>query len=88
MKLEVQLDDSEALALREKARAMGQEFSDYVGAVLRREARRPLRSLQQIAADVEKRRGGPLNMSEDEIGDMLEVAKHEMRAQRSQRAAP
>jgi hypothetical protein len=86
MTLEVQLNESEALALRQKAQAMGQEFSDYVGAVLRREALRPLRNLQQIAAEVEKRRGGPLNMSEDEIGDMLEVAKHEVRAQRNRQA--
>lgn len=78
MTLEVPLKESDALALRQKAQALGQEFSDYVGAVLRREALRPVRTLEQIAADVEKRRGGPLNMSEDEIGDMLETAKHEM----------
>ena len=86
MTLEIQLDDSEALALRQKAEALGQELAVYAGAVLRREARRPLRTLQQITADIEARRGEPLDMSEDEIGDMLEVAKHEMRTARHQQA--
>jgi hypothetical protein len=82
----VQLDDSEATALTQKAEAMGQKLTDYAGDILRREARRPLRKLEQIAADVEARRGGPLDMSEEEIGEMLETAKHDMRAQRNQRA--
>lgn len=87
MTLEVQLSDSDALALRQRAESVGQDLSAYVGAVLRREASRAPRTLEQIAGDIEKRRGGPLNMSEDEITDMLEIAKHEMRAERHQRTA-
>lgn len=75
MKLEVQLDDAEALSLRRKAESLGQELAGYVADVLRREARRPVRSFEQIAEDIEKRRGGPLDMGDDEIAEMLEVAK-------------
>jgi hypothetical protein len=87
MTLEVQLNESETKALHQKAEALGQEFADYVGTVLRREARRPLRDLRQIAADIETRRGGPLDMSEDQVVEMLETAKHQMRTDRNPQAA-
>lgn len=87
MTIEIQLSDSETVALQHKAQAVGQDLPAYVGDILRREARRPFRTLQQITKDVEKQRGEPLDMSADEIAEMLEIAKHEMRAERRLRAA-
>jgi hypothetical protein len=87
MTLEVQLTESEALALQQKADSMGQDLSAYAAELLRRDAARPIRSIEQIAQDIEKRRDEPLNMSEDDIGEMLETTKHAMRAERRQRAA-
>jgi hypothetical protein len=86
MTLDVHLDESDAVVLRQKAQALGQDLSAYVGAILHREARRPLRTVQQIADDIEQRCGEPLNMSENEISEMLETAKHEMRAERRRKA--
>jgi len=87
MTIEIQLNDSEAVALQQKAQAVGQDLPAYVSDILRREARRPFRTLRQITEDIEKQRGEPLNMTEDEIAEMLEIAKHEMRAERRLRAA-
>ena len=87
MTLEIQLTESEALTLRQKAESIGQDLPAYAAELLRRDAARPIRTFEQIAQDIEKRRGEPLNMSEDEISEMLETAKHEMRAERQQRAA-
>jgi hypothetical protein len=85
MTLAVQLTESEALALRQKAESIGQDLPAYAAELLRRDAATPIRTFEQIAHDIEKRRGEPLNMSEDEICEMLETAKHEVRAERRQR---
>jgi hypothetical protein len=85
MTIPIQLTDQEGAALRRKADATGQDLSTYAAAVLKRDACRPIRSIEQIASDIERLRGGPLEMTENQIGDMLETAKHEMRAERNQR---
>ena len=69
--------------MQKKAHAAGLDLQAYVAEMLRRDARRPLRSFEQIAADVAAR-GDANNMSEDEVSEMLEKAKHEMRAERKQ----
>lgn len=76
MTIQIQLTDQEELALRKKAEAAGQDLAAYAASMLKREARRPVRTIEQIAADIERRRGGPLDMTDDQISDMLEKAKH------------
>jgi hypothetical protein len=49
------------------------------------DTRRPIRDIEQIASDIEQRRGGPLDMTDVEIGEMLEKAKHDVRDERNQR---
>ena len=72
--------------LREQAERRGIDAETYAARLLARELARPRPTLEEIAAEIERRRGGPLNMTEDEISEMLEKAKHEMRAERRARA--
>ena len=84
MTIQIQISELEEQVLQKKAHAAGLDLQAYVAEMLRRDARQPLRSFEQIAADVTARRGEALNMSEDEVCEMLEKAKHEMRAERKQ----
>jgi|GEM_PF-1209459 len=76
---------SEAEAtLQAKARAAGLDLASYVATLVEQNGRRPL-SLEaisgQVAADFKAS-----GMTEDELGDILEQAKHAMRAERRSRA--
>ena len=71
--------DAEA-RLKAKADLAGVDLSTYVAALVEHNARHPM-SLAEIsgpvADDFEKS-----GMTEDELGDLLEEAKHAMRAER------
>ena len=80
MTLEISISPEAEARLREKAAAVGQEVAVYAAGVLERMAEAPL-SLREIS--------GPLfdefkasGMTDDELGDFLEEAKHRMRSQR------
>lgn len=88
MTIEVYLILEEELALREKARAEGLDLPTYATNMLKRDARQPARTFERISADIEARRGGPLDMPEEEISEMLEKAKHERRSERRVRDVP
>ncbi|HKQ50236.1 MAG TPA: hypothetical protein VJZ71_19330 [Phycisphaerae bacterium] len=84
MTLVVSISSDAEAKLREKAAAVGQDVSDYAAGVLERMADAPL-SLRDIS--------GPLldefkasGMSDEELGELLEAAKHRMRRER--RATP
>jgi len=85
MTIRVQLSEQEELALRRKAEVAGQNLQSYAADMLKRDAHRPVRTIEQIASDIAQRRGDPLNMSEDAVAEMLEKAKHAMREERSRR---
>jgi hypothetical protein len=82
MTLQIEIGASEEMALRRRAEANGQDLAAYAAELLRRVAIFPARSLDQIARDIEQRRGAPLDMDEDELSECLEAAKHQMRSER------
>jgi hypothetical protein len=80
MTIQIPLSPEAEARLREKAKAVGQDVADYAAGVLERIAEPPL-SLREIS--------GPLSdefkatgMTDDELGDLLEEAKHRRREQR------
>lgn len=77
MTLKVPISSRAEAMLREKAAAVGQDVVDYAAGVLERVAEPPA-SLREIS--------GPLldefktsGMTDDELGDLLEDAKHRTR---------
>lgn len=80
MTFEISISSEAEAQLREKAATAGENVADYAAGVLERCARRPL-TLEEISGPIadEFRQSG---MSEDELTEMLETAKHEMRRQR------
>lgn len=82
MTFEIQIYEVEAQMLREQAEANGQDLPAYVGGLLRRDARRPVRSFDQIAADIAARTQTTTHTSEEDMVEILENAKHQMRGQR------
>ena len=80
MTLEISISPEAEAKLREKAAIAGEDVDDYAAGVLGRSTKRPL-TLEEISGPIaeEFRRSG---MSEDELTELLETAKHEMRRQR------
>ena len=79
MTLEVSISPDTEAKLREKAAAVGEDVAAYAAGILERIAEAPL-SLREIS--------GPLfdefkasGMTDDELSDLLEEAKHRMRRQ-------
>ena len=84
MALKVPLSDDAEARLRERALAAGVDAETYAARVLERELSRPTLDevLAPLRAEVEA-----TGMTEDELSDLLERAKHEMRAERRARRA-
>ena len=78
--LEIPISSEAEARLREKAAAAGQDLTAYAAGVLERVAKRPL-TLEELSGPIAEdfRRSG---MSEDDLTDLLESAKHEMRRRR------
>ena len=82
MTLTVDLADTEAQRLAEKARAAGIDVQTYIQRIVRTAATAP--PLDEVLCPVREafRASG---ISEDELGELLEEAKHEMRSERRSR---
>lgn len=79
MTLEISLTPEAETRLRERAAAAGKHPADLARAIVERDVRRP--TLEEISGPIyqEFLRSG---MTDDELGDMLEEAKHAMRAEK------
>ena len=77
MTLEISISSEAEARLREKAAAVGADVAAYAAGVLERSAKRPV-SLEEISGPIaeEFRQSG---MTEDELSELLETAKHNMR---------
>jgi hypothetical protein len=80
MVLSVPISKDVELKLAEKAAAAGVDVSTYVAALLEQSMKMPL-SLREISGPIAEdfTKSG---MTDDELGDFLEEAKHQMRAER------
>jgi hypothetical protein len=80
MTLNVPISPETEARLRERAAASGEDLAAYAAGVLERCARPPL-SIQEISGTIAEqfRQSG---MSEDELSDLLDEAKHDARRQR------
>lgn len=80
MTLHIEISGDEVERLRERAAAVGMDVTEYAAGVLRRAAERPL-SVSEISGPIAEafRASG---LTEDQLTDMLEQAKHEMRARK------
>jgi hypothetical protein len=79
MTLRLHLADQEAERLSEKARAAGLDVRTYIERLIHLAASGP--PLSEVLAPVREAFHAS-GMSEDELGDLLEQAKHEMRHER------
>jgi hypothetical protein len=79
MVLSVAISAEAEVALRTKAAAAGVDMETYAAALIEQTTRSPL-SLKEISGPVadDFSKSG---MTEDELSDLLEVAKHKMRAE-------
>jgi hypothetical protein len=85
MTLTVDLADADAQRLAEKARAAGVDVQTYVERLVRLAATSvPLDDVLRPVREAFQASG----MSEDELGELLEEAKHEMRRERRARQDP
>lgn len=80
MSISIPLSPEAEAKLREKAAAVGEDITAYAAGVLERSAKQPV-SLEEISGPIaeEFRQSG---MTEDQLTDLLETAKHDMRRQR------
>lgn len=80
MTLEISISPEAEAKLREKAAMVGEAANSYAAGVPERNAKRPL-LLEEISGPIAEdfRKSG---MTEDELSDLLEKAKHEMRRKR------
>jgi hypothetical protein len=85
MTLSVQISSEAEAKLKAKALAAGVDVETYVSALLAQITQPPL-SLEEISGPVagDFAKSG---MTEDELGDLLEHAKHAMRAEKRSRQA-
>ncbi len=85
MTLTVPISREAEAKLTAKAAAAGVDVSTYVATIVEQTAKAPL-SLKEISGPVadDFARSG---MTEDELGDLLEEAKHDMRAEKRARKA-
>ena len=83
MVLSLSISNQTEAALKAKASAAGVDLPTYVLALIEQSTRSPL-SLKEISGPVadDFAKSG---MSEDELGDVLEHAKHQMRAAKRKR---
>ena len=79
MTLTLQIPPEAEARLIEKARSAGMDVPKYAERILETEARRP--TLSEISGPIAEAFAAS-GMSEAELGDLLEKAKHEMRAER------
>lgn len=79
MTLQITLTPEAESRLRERAAAVGKQPAELAGAIVERDVRRP--TLEEISGPIyqEFLKSG---MTDDELGDMLEAAKHAMRAEK------
>jgi ferritin-like protein len=85
MTLTLNLAEREAQRLAEKAQAAGVDVQTYVERIVRAAAASPpLDEVLRPVRDAFHTSG----MSDDELGELLEEAKHEMRRERRARQAP
>ena len=85
MTLTLNLADKDAQRLAEKAQAAGVDVQTYVERLVRAAASSP--PLDELLRPVREAFHAS-GMSEDELGDLLEQAKHDMRRERHARQAP
>ena len=80
MTIQIPISPETEAKLREKAAAVGEDIAAYAAGVLERSAKQPL-SLDEISGPIGEqfRQSG---MTEDELTDLLENAKHDKRRQR------
>lgn len=79
MILEISLTPEAETRLRERAAAAGKPPAELAGAIVERDVRRP--TLEEISGPIyqEFLKSG---LTDDELGDLLEEAKHAMRAEK------
>ena len=77
MTIQIPISAETEAKLRDKAAAVGEDMAAYAAGVLERSAKQPV-SLEEISGPIaeEFRQSG---MTEDELTDLLETAKHDMR---------
>ena len=84
MTLSVTLTEEQERRLRERAEASGQDLSTYVATLIGRIAG-PHAKLEELSGQAYQAflESG---LTDDQLGDMVEKAKHEMRAERRTRS--
>jgi hypothetical protein len=85
MTFTLKLAESEEQRLAQQAQAAGIDVQTYVERIVRAAASRP--PLDEMLRPVHEAFAAS-GMTDDDLGDLLEQAKHEMRAQRHARHAP
>ena len=80
MSISIPLSPEAEAKLREKAAAVGEDITAYAAGVLERSAKQPV-SLEEISGPIAEQ-FQQSGMTEDELSQFLEDAKHEMRRQR------
>ncbi len=85
MNLEISLSPEAETRLRERAAAAGKQPAELARAIVERDVRRP--TLEEISGPIyqEFLKSG---MTDEELGDMLEAAKHAMRAEKQGERSP
>ena len=86
MTLSISISEQAEANLKAKADLAGTDLSSYISTLVEQNAKHPLSLVEisgPVAQDFEK-----TGMTEDELGDVLETAKHAMRAERRARQAP
>jgi hypothetical protein len=83
MVLKLSISNQTEAALKAKASAAGVDLPTYVTALIEQSAHSPL-SLKEISGSVADD-FARTHMTEDELGDVLENAKHQMRAEKRNR---
>lgn len=82
--LEISLTPEAEARLRERAAAVGRPPAELARSIVERDVRRP--TLEEISGPI-YREFLKSGMTDDELGDLLEAAKHEMRREkRSERS--
>jgi hypothetical protein len=84
MALKVPLSDDAEARLRERALAAGVDAETYAARVLEQQLSRP--SLEEVLAPLREEFEAS-GMTEDELVELLEEAKHDMRAERRRSGA-
>ena len=80
MSLTITLNPAAEARLAHRATAAGQDLPTYVSGLVHQLAVAPV-SLEQLSGPIH-RNFVESGMTDDELGDLLEAAKHEMRADR------